>query len=235
MPRPPGAFFLFPGLSEFYTLMKDYYSILECTPMSSREEIKKQYRRLALQYHPDKNQHDHYAAARFHDIKEAYETLTQPARKEAWLQERWLRQAMNDKYTESQPLTPYSILNKVLKLDRHVATQDVFRMDQTGIVEKIMALLSDENMDCLLQFNEKDINRTIVQYLLSAANPIDTSRLGKMWPKLEQIAQEDQALLNEISTYRFMKQKKAREDQWTIPLAILFTVILCALIYLAGR
>jgi curved DNA-binding protein CbpA len=215
--------------------MKDYYSILECTPMSSREEIKKQFRRLALQYHPDKNQHDQYATARFHDIMEAYETLTQPARKEAWLQERWLRQVMNDKYAETQPRTPHSILNKVLKLDRHVATQDVFRMDQTGIVEKIMALLSDENIDCLRQFNEKDINRTIVQYMLSAANPIDPARLDRIWPRIEQIAQGDQNLLNEISTYRVRKQKKAREDQWTVPLAILFTVILCALIYLAGR
>lgn len=214
--------------------MKDYYSILDCTPMSSHEEIKKQYRRLALQYHPDKNQHDLHAAARFHDIKEAYETLTQPAKKEAWLQERWLRQAMNDKYAETQPLTPYSILKKVLKLDRYVATQDVFRMDQYGIFDKIMSLASEDNINCLLQFNEKDINKTIVQYLLSAANPIDFALLSPLWPKLEKIAQVDEALLNDITHYRIRKKRKSQEDKLTVPLAILFTLILCLLIYLAG-
>jgi curved DNA-binding protein CbpA len=203
--------------------------------MSSREEIKKQYRRLALQFHPDKNQHDLHAAARFHDIKEAYETLMQPARKEAWLQERWLRQAMNDKFAETQPLTPYSILKKVLKLDRYVATQDVFRMDQYGIFDKIMSLVSEDNIDCLLQFNEKDINKTIVQYLLSAANPIDAALLSPLWPKLEKIAQGDDNLQNDIAHFQIRKKKKSQEDKLTVPLAILFTVILCLLIYLAGR
>lgn len=61
--------------------MKDYYAILECTPMSTRDEIKRRYRKLAQQFHPDKNQDDKYAESRFHDIKEAYETLTQPAKK----------------------------------------------------------------------------------------------------------------------------------------------------------
>ncbi len=61
--------------------MKDYYSILECTPMSTRDEIKRNFRRLAQQFHPDKNADDAYATARFHDIKEAYETLTQPCKK----------------------------------------------------------------------------------------------------------------------------------------------------------
>lgn len=203
--------------------------------MSSREEIKKKYRRLALQFHPDKNQHDLYAAARFHDIKEAYETLTQPARKEAWLQERWLRQVMNEKYAETQPLTPYTILSKVLKLDRYVSTQDVFRMDQYGIFEKIMSLVSEENLNCFLQFNEKDINKTIVQYLLSAANALDEAYLPPLWPKLEAIADGDQDLLNYITTFRSRKRKKARKDKLTVPLAVLFTAILCLLIYLAGR
>lgn len=235
MPGLSRAFFLLGLLSEFCCLMKDYYSILDCTPMSTHDEIKRQYRKLALQYHPDKNQEDHYAAARFHDIKEAYETLTQPDRKEAWLQERWLRQAMNQNYAETRPLTPYTILEKVLKLDRYVWAQDVFRMDQQDIVNRIMALLSNDHTQCLLQFNEKDINKTIIQYLLSAANPISLSRLDPFWQKLEILAQGDPLTLKEIAAFRNSKKKKAREEKLTIPLAILFTLVLCLLIYLSGR
>jgi hypothetical protein len=232
---PASGYFFYSSGCWNFAPMKDYYSILDCTPMSTREEVKKQYRKLALQFHPDKNQHDLYAEARFHDIKEAYETLTQPAKKEAWLQERWLRQVMNEKYAETQPLTPYTILTKVLKLDRYVSTQDVFRMDQYGIFEKIMALVSDENINCLLKFGEKDVNKTIVQHLLSATHPLDAALLSPLWSKLEAIAEGDQDLLNNLATFRSRKKRKAMEDTLTIPMAILFTVVLCLLIYLAGR
>ena len=62
-------------------LLKDYYTILELEPSATLPEIKKAYRRLALQYHPDINPNDSYAAAQFVEIKEAYETLTIPAKK----------------------------------------------------------------------------------------------------------------------------------------------------------
>lgn len=215
--------------------MKDYYAILECTPMSTRDEIKRQYRKLAQQFHPDKNQNDKYAESRFHDIKEAYETLTQPAKKEAWLQERWLRQVYNESYSEKEPLTPYSILNKVLKLDKYVSSQDVFRMDQEGISERIMKMVSEENMSCLLKFNEKEINKTIVQYLLSAARPIELNRLFQFWPQLEKLAQDDQELLSDIHAFRKKKKKQAQKDNLTLPVVILVTIMICILIYYAGK
>lgn len=54
---------------------KDYYSILGVPSSASADEIKKQYRRLAKQYHPDANQNDPKAAEKFKDISEAYGVL----------------------------------------------------------------------------------------------------------------------------------------------------------------
>lgn len=54
---------------------KDYYSILGLSKTASEEEIKKAYRKKALQFHPDKNQ-DANAEERFKEIGEAYEILS---------------------------------------------------------------------------------------------------------------------------------------------------------------
>ena len=54
--------------------IKNYYKILEISPNSTLEEIKKAFRKLALQYHPDKNKASN-AHEKFIEITEAYEVL----------------------------------------------------------------------------------------------------------------------------------------------------------------
>jgi curved DNA-binding protein len=55
---------------------KDYYKILGVSKSASKEEIKKAYRKLALKYHPDQNQGDKAAEAKFKEISEAYAVLS---------------------------------------------------------------------------------------------------------------------------------------------------------------
>ena len=57
------------------TEFKDYYAILGVAKTASADEIKKQFRKLALQYHPDRNQGNKAAEARFKELSEAYEVL----------------------------------------------------------------------------------------------------------------------------------------------------------------
>ncbi|MCL5953810.1 MAG: molecular chaperone DnaJ [Nitrospirae bacterium] len=54
---------------------KDYYSVLGVSRSASADEIKKAYRKLAMQYHPDRNPGDKAAEAQFKLINEAYEVL----------------------------------------------------------------------------------------------------------------------------------------------------------------
>lgn len=55
----------------------DYYKILGITPDADLDAIKKSYRKLAAQYHPDKNIGDAEAAERFKEIKKAYDYITE--------------------------------------------------------------------------------------------------------------------------------------------------------------
>lgn len=54
----------------------DYYEILEISQNADKDTIKKAYRKLALKYHPDRNQGDKEAEGKFKLINEAYEVLS---------------------------------------------------------------------------------------------------------------------------------------------------------------
>ena len=56
--------------------MKNYYSVLGLDKGSSDDEIKKAYRKLAMQYHPDRNEGNKKAEDRFKEISEAYAVLS---------------------------------------------------------------------------------------------------------------------------------------------------------------
>ena len=60
---------------------KDYYSILKVSQSSSLEEIKKSFRKLALELHPDHNPNDPESEERFKEITEAYGVLSDPLKK----------------------------------------------------------------------------------------------------------------------------------------------------------
>jgi molecular chaperone DnaJ len=62
--------------------MQDYYEILGVSKNSSIEDIKKAYRKLALQYHPDRNKDNKVAEAKFKEITKAYEILSDVMKKD---------------------------------------------------------------------------------------------------------------------------------------------------------
>lgn len=55
---------------------RDYYNILGVSKTATAEEIKKAYRKIALKYHPDRNQNDESAEEKFKEASEAYEVLS---------------------------------------------------------------------------------------------------------------------------------------------------------------
>jgi molecular chaperone DnaJ len=60
--------------------VSDYYSLLGCSRTATETEIKKAYRKLAMEYHPDRNSAPE-AEARFKEITEAYEVLRDPEKR----------------------------------------------------------------------------------------------------------------------------------------------------------
>jgi len=63
---------------------RDYYEVLGVAKTASEAELKSAFRKLAMQYHPDRNQGDKDAEIRFKEINEAYQTLSDAQKRAAY-------------------------------------------------------------------------------------------------------------------------------------------------------
>jgi molecular chaperone DnaJ len=63
---------------------RDYYEVLGVAKNVGAEDLKKTYRKLAIQFHPDKNPGDKKAEEKFKELSEAYEVLSDPRKKQMY-------------------------------------------------------------------------------------------------------------------------------------------------------
>ena len=63
---------------------RDYYEVLGVPKNASKDDVKKAYRRLAIQNHPDKNPGDKAAEERFKEATEAYEVISDDQKRAAY-------------------------------------------------------------------------------------------------------------------------------------------------------
>ena len=75
---------------------RDYYEVLDVSKDASKEEIKKAYRKLALQYHPDRNKASD-AEAQFKEISEAYAVLSDDEKRSQY--DRFGHAGINGRYS----------------------------------------------------------------------------------------------------------------------------------------
>ena len=60
---------------------RDYYEVLGVNRSAEQADLKKAYRRLAMKFHPDRNEGNADAEQKFKEIKEAYEVLSDPQKR----------------------------------------------------------------------------------------------------------------------------------------------------------
>ncbi len=214
--------------------LKDYYNTLQLEPSATLVEIKKAYRKFAQLYHPDKNSGDPYKAAQFSEIKEAYEVLTNPSKKEYYLQQRWYHQSIG-KRKKQEIITPVTILLQSLELERYVSKLDIFRMDKEGLKQYILDLVPDSTIDQLKKFNETETNREIITAILKAINTLPKLYAIDILVQLVKLSGNDDISLLAVENFNKKVEKKSRHEKFSLFIIIASTIILCLLIYLAGR
>lgn len=214
--------------------LKDYYSILELPSSASMDEIKKAYRRLAHQYHPDKNANDLYAAAQFAEIKEAYETLTNPTRKDHYLQQRWYARSMG-KRSSQMVVNPVTVLKQLLELDQYTHTLDEHRMDKEGLYHYLCAILSNENIEKINLFQEESVNKEIIRSALKSGGLLPYKLAVELAERLRKINVNDESVGASIKDYLKQKQQIEFWEKKRIWGVVVIVLILAVVIFITAK
>jgi molecular chaperone DnaJ len=213
--------------------IKDYYEILELKPSASLKEIKSAYRRLAHQYHPDKNGNDLYASSQFEIIKEAYEILSHPAKKEYYLQQRWYNQSMGIKRTETV-ITPVTILKQALELERYVSKLDVHRMDKEGLYDYICRILPEETIQKLNSFKELSINTSIVETILKGSHALPFIYAKPLAERLTRL-NTDAPTVERINKFVDHSRYTGNWDKYKVWVVLVIVLLLCGFFYIVSN
>jgi molecular chaperone DnaJ len=210
--------------------MKDYYKILEVATNASAADIKKSYRRLALKYHPDKNNGNNLSEAHFKEIQEAYRVLSNETRRTEYNNQRGV---FGYSYTKKStpPATPQSLLLQAIDFRKKVMVLDPDRMNKVALFQQIQHLLSTSNILILQQHNDSKINKKIIEEVLTCSRYLPYVHIEKICFQLTAIAGTNNTEYQRI--YQFLKQARLNTywSKYKVLIAVIVTILLCFAIF----
>lgn len=222
------------GRTTFATMLIDHYAVLGIPPSASVDEIKSAYRKMARQHHPDINPDDPAAPDRFRAIHNAYQTLTQPNLRQAYLEKRWYAQHQRQSM-QTQAVGFEQLLKQFLELERFVATLDPHRMDRAGLHQHLLQLI-----ECLTQVNldpttqEQEIKLTI-QLTIASAQHLSYIQAIIVHEQLNQWLRTWNCT-DWLNTDWLMKKKSQESWQrWTPWIILTLTLLLSVWIWKSAR
>ena len=128
------------------------------------------------------------------------------------------------------PVTPVTVLKQCIELDQYVARLDVHRMDQQGLYSYITNILSDEVIEKLNAFNDRDINNSIVESVLKTCRNLPLNFAKPLSARLMKVNMDSSTLEN-IRSFVLHSKSTHRWNQYKIWLLLLITALICLLIY----
>ncbi|HEX5023960.1 MAG TPA: DnaJ domain-containing protein [Agriterribacter sp.] len=209
---------------------KNHYRTLGIAPNASLEAIKKEFRKLAMQYHPDMNAGNEFAASHFRELQEAYEILSHPTRR-AKYQYEWKLHFPDSHIHLTWTQTSETILNDTIHLNKQLAAMDMFRMNKELIYRRIQQILSESNMNLLQHHNHEAINEKLVQQLLAASSILPFKYFDSIKPQLKTLSGTNEELLKEIERFAKTSRYKNYWEKYYPVLVFLIAIIISWLIY----
>jgi len=212
---------------------KDYYRILDVKPSATPGDIKKNYRRLAMKYHPDRNQGDTLTQAVFSDIAEAYDTLSDPEKRREYNQKKYNTYASDDFVMPE--VSRDGLLQSVTKLQQTVAGLDPFRLNRDALYFSILQILNEDAITFLQKQNDTTFNRLIADKVLQCSKLLTFVQIKKVSGLLLVFAAGDEDTRNTINHFVIHASRGDLWNRYKVLAAIVVAAVLCLLIFLLSK
>ncbi|MBY8961558.1 DnaJ domain-containing protein [Flavobacterium sp. D11R37] len=177
--------------------MKNHYQILGVEPGCSPAEIKKAYRLLAVQYHPDKNNGDSLSEERFKEISESYIILGDAVKRDAYD----YACGYQKKYkapTSASGHTPTGILLLFKKIKNKIFNSGGIVNEQL-LYKLVTDLLTSDTIDFLIKAEEIANNSLIIDEVLVCGIFLSDEHKSVIAEKLTALANGNPRLLKKIT------------------------------------
>ena len=202
----------------------NYYQILAISPQASPDEIRKAFRTAAQKYHPDKNPDNPLAAARFSEILEAYEILSDPEKRKSY--------HISYPYSFGQTpktIDPETILKQCISLERLISSIPVHQLDLVLLTESILEILSIPHIELLIKKADAGLKNEVLNLLLLSAKALPYPMFLTLTEKLDIIA--DDLYKKKITTIILQKKKEYFFEKYSFAIAVIITLCICLLIF----
>lgn len=187
-----------------------------------------------MKHHPDTNPGDVATESKFMEIKEAYDVLIDPAQREEYNYKRWYNRTIGKDFVY-KPHTAHEILNEAKKLNNYLAGVNQFQVEYDALSHHIREILNDNNMMILQQSGENLLINQLVKLLLHAAAPLPFKYQPLIIERLQQLSGDDWELQHKIELHIKHQQQRALFEKYKIAGVIIFTLVICLIIYLSSR
>ena len=204
----------------------NYYQVLNVSPNATADEIKKAYRKLALQYHPDVAKDDLDASARFQQIKTAYDVLSNSKTRQAYHYKHFYTD-----YKTQPDVTANSIALKAEDLAKFTAVLDPYRLDFEGLFDQIYQLINSLNLTLLSQSKDESLKKSVTINLMKCAQLLPFDKILIIHQTLILLADKDSELIGLINKRTVLQKRLHYWDKYKFLLAVVIAVLLCVTIF----
>lgn len=178
--------------------MKDYYQILGVLPGCTQAEIKKAYRLLAVQYHPDKNAGNADSEERFKEISESYIVLGDAAKRNAYDAKNGHATASKSRVSPSGH-TPTGILLICKKIKERILNAGG-KINKDMLFTLVKDILTDETIDFLISAGDGVTNNLIIDEMVVCGIFMADKDKPEIKDKLIRLAGGSLRMIKRIST-----------------------------------
>lgn len=207
-----------------------YYQLLEIPADADPLTIKKSFRRLAMQYHPDKNGGNSFSQAHYLLIQEAYQILSDPEQRKAYDTELWLSQKQS--FYQGTTASPAVMIKRLQRFSEAVLIQKRFSVLEDHFTAFLLDAMNTVNMSVFQAKATKNEQEVFADYILFLAKDLPKIFRDQVFERLKDtLGQQLEDIDLKISSIQQQKRAADWYQKNIFWLLLAIGVLLCLLMY----